>query len=425
MLRRNLLTRRSFLRHSAAAAAPLIVPRTILGMKGRPGANERIITGHIGLGGMGRFHFNALKDHVGALCDVDEEHLNAAAAALDKPVFMHKDYRRVLERNDIDAVIIATPDHWHGIMAVDACQAGKDVYVEKPSSLTIEEGKAMLRAARYYGRIMQVGSQGRSLPGAHATCEYIRNGELGKVRRVECWHYENPVGGDPSKTGDPPPNLDWDLWLGPAAWVPYNPDRVHFNFRWFLDFGGGQIRDRGAHVLSLVSWFLDLDDKGPVRVTATGEPPHTGMFDCPTAMEVVWEFREPELTIVWAQPGLHGKEKSFGAVYYGERDSLVVVGGDGGGVFPEKVGDYQPPSNGIHVFKSPGHHQNFFDCIRTREKPIMDIAAAHRVASLCIMGNIAYRLGRPLEWDPVEERFVNDEEANRMLSNPGRGPWHL
>lgn len=418
-------SRRAFLATCAAAVGPLIVPRSVLGMRGRPGANDRIITGHIGLGGQGRFHFKALRDHVGALCDVDEQHLAVAADALGREVPTFKDYRRLLEQKDLDAVIIASPDHWHGLMTVHACEAGKDVYVEKPSSKTIEEGQAMVRAARRYGRVVQVGSQGRSLPGAHATCTYIRNGEIGPVRRIECWHYENPVGGDPTKNGEPPPHLDWDLWLGPARWVPYNPDRVHFNFRWLLDFGGGQVRDRGAHVLSLVLWFLNIEDKGPFRVTATGEPPHEGLWDCPTTMEVTWEFKDPELTVVWAQPGNKASEHGFGAVYYGEKDTLVVSGGDGGGVFPQKVHEYTPPLDGVRVFKSPGHRPNFFDCIRTRERPIMDIEPAHRVATMCIIANIAYRLGRPLEWDPAQERFVGDEQANRLLGEPGRGPWHL
>ena len=419
------ISRRRFLKVSGAAVAPMVLPRTVLGMGGRPGANDRIVTGHIGLGGMGRFHFNALKDHIGALCDVDRHHLGAAAEAMDRKVPAYKDYRKLLEQRDLDAVVIAAPDHWHGLMAVHACEAGKDVYVEKPASKTIEDGRAMLRAARRYGRVMQVGSQGRSMPEGHAACTYVRNGELGEVRRVECWHYENPVGGDPAKNGDPPPHLDWDFWLGPARWVPYNPDRVHFNFRWLLDFGGGQIRDRGAHVLSVVMWCLDMDDRGPVRVTATGTPPHEGLWDCPTKMEVTWEYRDPDLTVVWAQPGVAAADHPYGAVFYGARDKLILRGGDGGTYTEEKAKRYVPPAGGVTVFRSPGHHRNFLDCVKSRERPIMDIAAAHRVATMCIIGNIAYRLGRPLEWDPVRERCIDDEQANRMLGNPGRGSYHL
>ncbi len=421
------LSRRRFLAQSAAAvAAPLILPTGVLAAPGRPGANDRVVTGHIGIGGMGRGHLQALRGQAGALCDVDQNHLAAAVEMVGRKIDVYDDYRRILDRKDIDAVVIAAPDHWHGVMTVHACEAGKDVYCEKPACNTIEEGQAMCRAAERYGRIIQIGSQGRSQEYGYQACRYIRNGAIGRVNRVECWHYENPVGGDPNKNGPAPPELNWDMWLGPARWVPYNPDRVHFNFRWFLEFGGGQIRDRGAHVLSLVSWFLGLDDTGPVRVTATGEPPHEGLWDCPPTMEVTWEFKNPDLTVVWAQPGHKAIDYPFGAVYHGDKGSLVVGGGDGGGtILDETVKNYEPPAGGVEVFRSPGHMENWFDCIRTREKPIMDIWASHRVASMCILGNLAYRLGRPLEWDPVQERFVNDEQANRLLSSPGRGPWHV
>lgn len=421
------MSRRQFLAASAAAvAAPMILPTGVLAAKGRPGANDRIVTGHIGIGGMGSGHLNALRNQAAALCEVDKNHLAKAVDMVGRKVDTYEDYRRILDRKDIDAVFIAAPDHWHGVMTVHACEAGKDVYCEKPACNTIEEGKAMCRAAERYGRIIQIGSQGRSQDYAYKACRYIKNGQIGDVKRVECWHYENPVGGDPKNNGPAPAELNWDMWLGPARWVPYNPDRVHFNFRWFLEFGGGQIRDRGAHVLSLVSWFLDLDDKGPVRVTATGEPPHSGLWDCPPTMEVTWEFKNPDLTVVWSQPGAMLKPESFGAIYKGAKEDLVVFGGDGGGTTTDrKVIEYEPPADGVQVFKSPGHHENFFDCMRTREKPLMNIWAAHRVASMCILGNLAYRLGRPLEWDAANERFVNDDEANRLLSSPGRGPWHV
>ena len=192
-----------------------------------------------------------------------------------------------------------------------------------------------------------------------------------------------------------------------------------------LDFGGGNIRDRGAHVLSVVSWFLDLDDRGPVRVTATGTPPPHGLWDAPPQMEVTYQFKDPDLTIVWAQPGNKAANAAFGQVYHGTKGTAVFKGGDGGCGAEEKVLAHEPPSDGVQVFKSPGHHQNFLDCIKTREKPNMDIAAGHKVAAMCILANIAYRLGRPLEWDPVREEIVGDEQATRMMSNPGRGPWHV
>jgi len=175
----------------------------------------------------------------------------------------------------------------------------------------------------------------------------------------------------------------------------------------------------------VVSWFLDLDKTGPVRVSATGEPPPHGLWDCPPQMEVTYEFEDPELTIVWAQPGKPGADAVFGEVFYGDKGTCVFRGGDGGCGAEEKVLNYEPPADGVSVFKSPGHHENFLECVKTREKPIMDIEAGHKVALMCILGNISYRLGRPLEWDHVNEKVIGDEQATRMLSNPGRGPWHL
>ena len=418
------LTRRQFFATSAAAAAPLILPQGVLGQGGNPGANDRITLGFIGVGGMGRGlmqHMMTLQP-VAALCDVDRQHLEGAASWVDTPVDLYGDYRRILDRSDIDAVVIATPDHWHAVQTVHALEAGKDVYVEKPLCNTVAEGKAVIDAVKRYGRILQVGSQGRSMPIFHKICTYIRNGELGAVDRVDCYHYENRTGESPPNE-EPPDHLDWDMWLGPARWVPYNPARCPFTFRWFMEYGGGNVRDRGAHVLSLVMWFLDRDGDLPVRVTATGTPPETGLYNCPTAMEVAWEFENPDLTVTWTQPG---EREGFGAVYHGERDSLLVTGGDGGGgTTSEEVEAYEPPADGVEVFESPGHHQNWFDCIKTREQPIMDVEAGHNVATICNLANWAYLLGRPLEFDPETQQVVGDEQANRLLNMPGRGPWHV
>ncbi len=422
------ISRRKFLATGAAAAvAPLILPQGVLGRAGRPGANDRITLGFIGVGGQGRHVMRSMKRFAQpvALCDVNREHLDAVTELLDQPVDRYGDYRRILDRADIDAVVIATPDHWHAVQTIHACEAGKDIYVEKPLCNTIHEGRAVLRAIERYGRVVQVGAQGRSMPVFRKVCNFVRNGELGRVERVDCWHYENRDNGV-AEDSDPPDYLDWDMWLGPARWVPHNRDRWDFTFRWFLEYGGGNVRDRGAHIFSLVHWFLELGESGPVRVSATGTPPAQGNFDCPTKMDVTWEFENPSLTVTWRQPGdpPEGVEHGFGAVYQGTQDTLTVEGGDGGGgVASEEVMEYEPPAGGYHAPEVEGHHQNWIECIRTRETPITDAWASHRVASMCILANLAYRLGRPLDWDPVAERFVNDAEANRFLSEPARSPW--
>lgn len=423
-------TRRKFLTNSlklgAAVTAPALLPRGILGANS---PNERVVTGHIGLGGMGTAHLNFFKEYAGALCDVYEPHLKRAAGIVGRPVPQYKDFRKLLDQKDLDGVVLATPDHWHGVMTVMACEAGKDVYCQKPACNTIEEGRAMANAAKRWGRIIQVGSQGRSTPDAFYSAQYIRNGQIGRVRHVECWHYPNPV----QKTteilpdAEAPSDLDWDMWLGPNRWIPYNKQRVHFNFRWMLDFGGGQIRDRGAHVMSCAFFIMNSDFTGPVSVETTGSPPERGIWDCPTDMHIEYEFKDPDWRMTWTQPGPEELNKlyGFGARYHGDDGTLIVKGGDGGTFTEDKAKAYKPPPGGIIPYKSPGHEQDWVDCIRSRKQPIMHIESGVRVAALCILGNISYKLGRKLNWDPVAERVIGDEEANRLLANPVRAPWKI
>ena len=423
-------TRREFLKRAAgvgaALGAPCLFPR---GFLGAASPNEKVISGHIGVGGMGTGQLNFFRDMAGAICDVDETHLRRAAQRVGRYVPLYKDFRSLLDQKDLDGVLIATPDHWHGVMAVLACEAGKDVYVQKPSSVTVEEGRKMVEAAQRCGRVVQVGSQGRSTRGAYDSCAYVRNGMIGRVHEVECWHYENPVGGF-GPDSDPPAHLDWNLWLGPARYVPYNVDRCHFNFRWFLDFGGGQIRDRGAHVMSVVLFLMNSDSIGPTTVEATGTAPPRGLFDCPTLMDVKYEFKDPDWVMYWRQPGSPRPGEGFGlkrygAVYRGDKGELVVGGGDGGTWSESKAQAFEIPSDGYHPYRSPGHEQDWVDCIRSRKQPIMHIEAGHSVATLCILGNISYRLGRKLHWDPVNERCIGDAEANRLLARPNRAPWRI
>lgn len=422
---RSLLTRRRFLSQSAKAtmaiAAPAIFPR---GMLGAASPNERIVTGHIGLGGMGRGHLSFFRDMCGALCDVDANHMQRAAGRIGRYVPLYKDFRALLDQRDLDAVIIATPDHWHAVMMINACEAGKDVYCQKPLSLTLEEGQKMVKAAKRCNRIVQVGSQGRSTPSAYKACGYVRNGQIGRVKEVRCWHYPNPVGGY-APDEPPPPHLDWDMWLGPVRYVPYNRDRVHFNFRWLLEFGGGQIRDRGAHVMSVASWIMNADNQPIHSIEATGNPPKQGLWDCPVEMNVKFEFKNPDWTMYWQQPGEPKMGAGFGATYHGEKGELIVTGGDGGCGTEDKAENYTPPSDGVQPYKSPGHEQDWVNCIKTREQPIMNIDAGYTVANLCILGNLSYIVGRKLYWDKENERCINDPEANRMLSRPNRAPWRL
>ena len=348
-------TRRGFITRTGAAAAAGsllfdIVPSRALGLQGQTPPSDTINFGHIGIGGRGR-GFLRPEANIGkavpassnlggdgsrimrparsiALCDVDTGRLDKAASLVGGKPRLYKDFRRLLEDRDVDAVYIASPDHWHALQTIMACEAGKDVYVEKPASNTIEEGRAMVAAAERYGRVVQVGSQGRSQMGAWQANNYIKAGRIGTVRKVLCWHYASPEG-DWTPDAAPPPELDYEMWVGPARWLPYNEKHTHGAFRWLIDFGGGQIRDRGAHVFNLASWVLGLDDKWPHRVTATGTPPPSGMYDCPQNFEVTIEYKDPELTLVWSQPGVKKVDYDFGATYYGTKGELLVRGGDG------------------------------------------------------------------------------------------------
>ena len=421
------LGRRQFLGRAASGLAiPAVIPSSVLGRPGRQGANDRIRIGVIGVGGMGQNHVGP--DTV-ALCDVDDGHLaDARKRVTQGEPFLTKDFRRVLDRKDVDAVIIATPDHWHALMTVMACQAGKHVMSEKPTAKTIAEGRAMVRAARRYNRVVQIHAQGRSNPNAHAACTFVRNGGIGRIRRVDVWHPVNFSTNDWGEAQPVPRGLDWDMWLGPLRRMPYHPLRCHFNFRWLMDSGGGFIRDRGNHALSIVSWLTNNDGyRGVVTCEASGKPHLNGFFDVPATMDVTWQFRNPDWTLTWRQPGEANPRFAgeWGATYSGDRDDLVVLGGDGGCDTEAKAKEFTVPSGGVEIYKSPGHRENWLECIRTGRRPVMDVEIGHHVITLCILGNVAWRLGRKVTYDFATERFVGDEEADRFLNEPYRAPWKL
>jgi predicted dehydrogenase len=292
----------------------------------------------------------------------------------------------------------------------------------------------MVNAARHYNRVVQIGAQGRSNPNARAACQYIRNGMIGKVSRVEIFHPDNPTTSDYADDRPVPPNLDWDLWLGPARWRAYHPQYHPGSFRWFMDLGGGQIRDRGNHALSMVCWLMNHDDyRGLVTVESTGDAQPEGMYDTPKNLVVNWTFRNPDWTLTWRQgevPKTHGL---WGATYHGDKDTLIVTQGDNACNTEDKAKQYVPPSSG-EVYLHPTdpalsatqrHQQNWYDCIKSGNRPAMDVELGHHSVSLCILGNMAYQLGRKLTYNMGRERFVNDPEADRMIHRPYRAGWHL
>ncbi len=443
MTRPHRSPRREFLSTAAAIALPHIIPSGVLSAEGKPAASERFTVALIGVGGMGsaahlpnmiQFRTEG-KVNLAAVCDVDERPLAKAVSAAGPGVTAYRDYRSILDRKDIDAVLFATPDHWHAVQTVHACQSGKHVYVEKPACCTIEEGKAMVAAARKHRRVVQVGAQGRTGLGAWHTCRAIRNGIVGKVSKVTCWHYANPVDENPVPDSPPPPELDWDLWLGPLRWRPFNARYAPANFRWLLESGGGQIRDRGAHQFSTILWCMQADQQVAFTVEATGTPPSKGLWDCPVDMKVVYTFKNPDWRLVWEQPGEKVGKTEFGNVFWGDREYAgkkhLVLEWEGAyrPAEPEAV-NFQLPPGGQEVQRTAeyqdfnmNHKADWFKAIRTGTRPAVDVEIGYRTAALCVLGNLSYQLGRKLVWDG--QHVVGDDAANRVLGRPQRWPYHL
>jgi predicted dehydrogenase len=399
---------------------PSFISRQALGSADLKPANDRVVAALIGCGGRGMGLLSIHDDPrctIAAVCDVDLQRAEAAKNRVGK-CDVYQDFRRILDRQDIDAVLIGTPDHWHAAITILACQAGKDVYCEKPLCRTIDEGRKMVQTARRYDRVVQMGTQYRSMARSRQACEWIRNGRLGKVHTVKLSHPRNPT--YPCEPPCPvPANLDWDLWLGPAPWAAYHPKRCHFSFRYFMDYGGGAIADNGVHMFSVVSWAMGADHTGPVSIEATGREAPDNLYDVPVELQVRYEFADPAFTMIWEQPGSGGLNLEFlgsQATLSGFWDFQVTQG----------QADLSPTrQDELHLERSDSHSGNWLECIATRRRPVMDVEIGHRATCWSHLGNIAYRVGRKLRWDPVAERFVGDDEANRLLQNAYRAPWRI
>jgi predicted dehydrogenase len=413
--------RRRFLNHAGLGliASPLVLSRAARAAQDRP-PSDRVVAALIGCGGRGMGLLGIHNDPgctLAAVCDVD---LDRMAAAKDRigAADAYQDFRRILDRRDIDAVIIATPDHWHAAITVMACQAGKDVYCEKPLCRTIEEGRKMTEAARRYDRVIQMGTQYRSIARTREACQWVRNGRLGQVHTVRLTHPSNRT--HPSEAGrQPPPRLDWDLWLGPAPWAAYHPARCHFTYRYFMDYGGGALADNGVHMFSVVSWAMGADRTGPVSIEATGRDEPNNLYDVPVDLRVQYEFADPPFTMIWEQAA-------------GRQLNLEFVGSQAtlSGFWEFQVTQGQAdlsPTRGdeLQLERSDSHSGNWLECIASRRRPVMDVEIGHRVTCWSHLGNLAYQLGRKLRWDPAAEQFTDDDQANRLLHASYRTPWRL
>jgi len=424
------LTRRKFLRRSISTAAAL----GVAGASGQIlGANERIRVGLIGAGGRGRGlleDFLAQPDvSVVSVCDVHRPNLDQAAAMSKAQVAKHADFRRVLDDREIDAVIVATPDHWHAIQTILACEAGKDVYVEKPLSLRIAEGRRMVNAARKHGRVVQTGSQQRS--GAHyaRAVELVRSGKLGTVSHVSAGFIRNAMPGYLAERKDSvPEGLDWDMWLGPAPHRPFLPLPPLHHFRWFWDYSGGQMTNFGAHDLDIVRWVMNV--KAPTHVASFG-----GRYaiqdggETPDVQEVIYRF--PDFVVNWSVREMNGMRPGMFMEFHGTKGTLSLTR-SGFEVIPETWSlAEQPKQPRCEAEKDPGseqgrsHVRNFLDCVKSRSRPNADIEEGHLTAVCCHLGNIALRTGKLLQWDAEQERIVGDTEANAWLDYEYRRPWKL
>jgi len=422
----KIVTRRAFIKSAAAAlGTPYIVSSGVLSAEKNESPNSRIGIGCIGVGGNGGGHLGRYlgtrETQVIAVCEVDGEKRKKAVERVEKHYggeiksgkykgcAAYGDFRELIARDDIDAVVISTPDHWHALIAIAAAKAGKDIYCEKPLSLTIGEGRAMVNAVRRYERVFQTGSQQRSSHGFHFACEMIRSGRIGKLLTAHV-----TVGGPSSDCYLPaepvPEGLDWDRWLGPAPWRPYNSGLHPFRWRGYRDYSGGGMTDWGAHHFDIVQWAQGMDESGPIEVYPPDGKEHR---------RLTYKYANGVLVYHGGHTG-----KGSGITFTGT-DGKIEVSRSELVTHPEEIGKTPTGPNETHLYRSRNHAGNWLECIRTRRRSICDVEVGCRSVTVCHLGNIAYWLKRPLKWDPANERFVGDEEANRWIDRPKRAPWTL
>jgi predicted dehydrogenase len=433
-------TRRRFLQGVAAtAAAGAIVPYVFTAdaeERTKPRSkNDRFRIGAIGMRYQGSVIAEKALAHgdVVAICDVDRQIAEKARAQIGGKADLYEDYRKMLDRKDLDVVTIGTPDHWHTAISIDACLAGKDVYCEKPLTLTIDEGKLLVRVVRQTGRVLQVGSWQRSDHRFRLACEMVRAGRIGKLRRVIVTLGKNVQGG-PFQIETPPPYLNWDLWLGQTPRVPYIKERCHYTFRWWYEYSGGQMTDWGAHHMDIAQWGIGADASGPVEIEGKAEFPNIpNGYNVATSFSARMRYANGVELIV-------EDDGRNGVMFEGELDHLFVNRGTIAGRPVDALEDDPFPREQFKLYPHDNlarpermgkldsiinHMGNFFDCVRDRRLPISDVVTQHRAASVCHLANIAMRLGRKLRWDPKDEVFVGDDEANGWLRREQRKPYEI
>ncbi len=426
------ITRRGFLRTVAGVSAgaiafPYVVSSSALGSAGSVPASGRIVMGCIGMGGMGTGDMQGFlgkqEVQVVAVCDVDKAQRDKAKTVVDEKYKnqdckTYLDFRNVIERSDIDALSIALPDHWHSIPAIRGAAAGKDIHAQKPLARTIREGRAICEAVRRYGIIWQTGSQQRSSEDFHRACELVRNGRIGKVTTVEVGL---PTGSasDNKPVQPVPDGVDWDFWLGPAPKVPYR-GILHWNWRWIMDYSGGQLTDWAGHHIDIAHWGLDLERTGPIEIEGRGVYPADGIYNVPIEYRFTCKYANGIVMTV-----ANNKQIPQGTKWYGEAGKWIYVNRGKLEANPPSVLKEIIGPDEVKLYESRDHRQNFLDCVKSRKETIAPAEVGHRSISVGLLGEIAMLTERKLRWDPKKEIFLDDERANRMLSRPMRNPWHL
>jgi len=422
-------TRRAFLQTSLTSA--------VLVAGARPAAaSDRVRIGLIGCGGISVADTNAFLAHpeceMAAICDVDDAQINKTLNRLAQIGRKHpeavKDFRRVVDRKDVDVCLICTPDHWHAIPAIAAIQAGKDVYVEKPLATSIAEGRAMRDAAREFGRVCQMGTHWRSGQHWDEAAEMVRAGKIGKVRQVRCWAYLDwirDIGNPPD--GPVPSGVDYDMWLGPAPERPFNPNRFHFNFRWFWDYANGLMTDWGVHLINIALWAMGPEWPKSI-MSSGGKYVLQDNSETPDTQIAVYDF--PSYTLIWehqVQAGLGPDRREHGVMFTGA-DASLLVHTKGWEVIAE------PQKRGMIEMKREAktdetvraaHARNFLDCIKSRQPAAENLDIGHHVSTVAHLGNLALRSKSRIEWDAAAERVTNNEVANRLVTRAYRAPWKL
>jgi len=440
---KRMVSRRDFLKGSAVAGAglaiPMIVPASVFGAEA---PSERITVGCIGVGRMGTGDLGEAlgfkQVQVVAVCDLDAKRAKIAQKRIEstyakrspggdyKGCAVYSDFRELLARSDIDAVQIATPDHWHTLPALEAARNGKDIFLQKPLTLTIHEGRVLSDTVRRYGRVFQVGSQQRSDKEFRTACELVRNGRVGKLHTIKIGFGTDP-GCPPQPTMPVPENLNYEMWLGPAPKAPYTEERVHpqnsISARpgWLRisDYGAGMITGWGSHHLDIAHWGMGTEYTGPVEIVGQAEFPKDGLWDVHGDFQIEYTYANGVKMIAADEKKIKG-----GVRFEGDKGWVWVTRGaidaEPKSLLQEQIG---PGETKLYV--SNNHKGNFYDCVKSRAPTIAPVEVGHRSCSACLLGDIAMRTGRKLQWDPEKEQFVNDEAANRMLSKPMRAPWHL